>query len=223
MDSIYVLGSGGSLIGFDFSLLNGKNVICCNHAYKVIKDPLNVIYIDNAFITELKPNEFDQLKRLGDKVYSPDPYLHGMTGQFRRYTASLVQTEDFNKVLKIDSCGHTAVSLALKYKPKTVYLLGIDNAVLTKEQLNDCFSENTNGEMQVIAKEVVHFSENTDNHRKRIDTDRDIKRLDKHFGYKTKAFDMFKSYNIVNLSKYSSLTQFKKESLKEHFFGGTNK
>jgi hypothetical protein len=215
---IYILGSGASLTGFDFSKLDGKKVICCNHSFKFVKNPLHVIYIDRKFIRELSSDDMDKLTKLGQKVYSPDPYYNGMRGQFKGYTGALTQTDDFNKVLKINSSGHSAISLALKYKPDVIYLLGFDYKVLTIKELQESYKENT-GEEYKSTKELVHFSDETENHNVKLGKDFSYHRANNLYEQKIKAFNMYMSYNIVNLSKHSALNQFKKESLRNHFGG----
>jgi len=223
-NAIYVLGSGVSLTGFDFSLLDNKKVICCNHSYKFIKNPMHVVYIDNAFIRELYSTDLQNLFNMGKKVYSPSPFTGGMKGQFFGYKPTKSQTLNKEELVKIDSCGITAISLALKYNPDVIYLLGLDYKVLETHEIKSCFEENTRSKTDQTFVQKVHFSDDTEGHRIKLDKVQTPNKTNGLYGKKIKTFDMFKSKNIINLSKFSALDQFKKQSIIDHFYnnGGNN-
>ena len=48
---VHIVGSGPSLIGFDYSKLSGKRVITINHAYKLVKSEFTV-FVDKDFKNE---------------------------------------------------------------------------------------------------------------------------------------------------------------------------
>ena len=62
---VHIIGSGPSLIGFDYSTLKNKRVITVNHSYKLIKSEFTV-FIDKEFKKDLGNGGQVAILEIGD-------------------------------------------------------------------------------------------------------------------------------------------------------------
>lgn len=186
---VYILGGGPSLLGFDFSLLDGLPVIAVNHSYEYCTPDL-IVYLDNDFLKQLsrKGHRFDQL---------PAPVLKDTRGTApgECYQVNPAQrpednSEDalFSKV----SSGAMALSAALFGGASHVYLLGYD-----------CHGEG-----------LIHFYDEDWESRglKHGAVSRRYENMIKTF----ETFGPRFSERVTNLSPDSKIEAFKKKDWREH-------
>lgn len=124
--TVYIVGGGPSLTGFDFSRLQGKNVIAVNKAYAYVKQPFILYWTDSRFYKWYQ-SEIDALNCM--KITSSNNIK-----DMREDILFLKNTA--NKELNLDSkpyeihagnnSGYGAIHLAIKLGAKKVYLLGYD-------------------------------------------------------------------------------------------------
>lgn len=194
-ETCYILGGGSSLKSFDFSLLEGKNVIGCNVAYMFGAELVPyVVFADAPFLKDHMDGLSDYVAEGGNVVtnskqkFGAPEWLKMM----ERVTVGLSRT----RLAFGGSTGGAAAHLALLRGAKTVYLLGFDMQVGTGGETN--YHDKYKGQ---VASDYRRFVD----------------------GISTIAYDMRMVYpdrQIVNLEDgTSTLECFKKESLKEHFTG----
>ncbi len=140
--SIYIIGGGSSLKGFDFSKLKDKTTVAVNKSYSYVPDLDYFITID-----------FTALKKISDinninptKIFVANftkPYLQEKEGRIVDTRFNLVyKLEDFDMIVKSkkteglglsfndfrngDNSGYCALQLAVVLGYTEIYLLGID-------------------------------------------------------------------------------------------------
>lgn len=188
--SVYIVGGGPSLAGFDFSVLDSELTIAVNHSYEYCSPDL-IVYIDNHFLKMLskKGTRFDQLPApvLKDKrgpapgdCYEAHAVLH---------PKDVSDTSIYGKI----SSGAFAISAALLGGAKRVYLLGFD-----------CHADGG-----------VHFYDG-DWASRGLEHPAFARRYENMM----RAFDLFEGYGaerVTNLSPTSKISVFEKQDWRDHW------
>jgi len=197
---VFVVGSGPSLAGFDFSLLDGEKVIAINHSYKLLKHDLHVFY-DASFLQEARGQYSPKTHtsrvlagRNSGAVESENVQL------FRR---SPVVTRQFKDGLYMGySSALPAINAALILGAKEVYLLGIDCRFLSDKEVREAARKNGNpSAAEAIIKDGFshHVTQNTVNH------SMDVKDKERKYTQMAAQFNAFAPYPVFNLSQFSQI------------------
>lgn len=194
---IVVLGSGSSLLNFDFDFLKSKNIIAINHSFKYC-NPFALCVIDSSFI-----HREMELSNPEDYFQSQSFYSFFCTNAriFPKFEHSKViklrhsqnpKKEDLQngKLYCQNLTGIMALHLAICLNPKNIYLLGYDckTGVLT------------------------HFSDHEQPHEWRNGQN------EANYLKNVPKFDMYSGYkNIINVCLESEIKAFPKISFQEFY------
>ena len=122
---VYIVGSGPSLLGFDFKKLENKNVIAVNNSYKYVKHNILIFY-DPSFQQTVRNNK--------DDIYKMDCKI--ITGRSsgiipKNNNISIVNMKDYpsknpDYLYGSFQSGLMAINAALISEAKKIFLLGFD-------------------------------------------------------------------------------------------------
>lgn len=104
--TIYVVGSGDTLRGFDFEKLRGGEIITVNDNYQWMPFAQHLVILDKPFYTAHK----QRLQQFKGKIYNDSEIPRCIP----------IPTTPLN------NSGYSALMLALSMHPKTIHLLGFD-------------------------------------------------------------------------------------------------
>jgi hypothetical protein len=180
---VFVLASGPSLVDFDYSKLDGKNVICVNHSYKKVKKALWTFAVDRAFV-QFEDSRAPFRTTLICKKIIGQPVI-----EYKK--AEKFSLNPFDGVWHVKSSGACALNSAIHAGFSKIYLLGFDCTIT----------------------DLVHATDKEFRHRKKMWptlTEKEKKKLKEHFEKTIKYFEYFPRDNIFNLSTLSAIPYFKK-------------
>jgi len=126
MDTIYIIGGGASLRGFDFGKLAGKKVLTINCAFKFVKPDLmtwndpDVYWKNRAEIDAIKCEKYVRREAAieGATTYQITHEFHGKEGMIKGIYGGGKANEFYS--------GITAISLAIALNFSPICLLGYD-------------------------------------------------------------------------------------------------
>lgn len=208
-EDVFIVGSGGSLYGFDYSRLNGRRVIAVNHAYKFCLHDLLVHY-DRGFLDEAG---------FGTGIHQHPSYVlsgkdvgvRGMerVGLFKRAYRVTERIEDGlfmsdsindgKQPIKPSSSVLPAINAALIGGAKRVFLLGCDGRYLSKFEIMAAWMENGNP-METLPPQpefMHHCSQESTGHR-RVHADEESL-----FKTAAQGFKIYQDFPVFNLSPFS--------------------
>jgi len=121
--TIYIIGGGPSLKGFNWNLLEGKNVLCVNRAFQQVPWALAVFWTDSRFYRWFQ-KELEEFKGIKvacrySQLYKKDIVLVKSTGG---HSIDL----DAHCVKSGNNSGYGALNVAFHLGAKKIYLLGYD-------------------------------------------------------------------------------------------------
>lgn len=152
INTCFVIGGGPSLIGFNFSQLNGRDVIAVNKAILEVPNLKYFITVDYTFLKKIPKQRF--IASTASKFFVADfshPFLKEQKGQIVDTRFNLVyDLQDYDTIIKAKkqdgfgfsfndfrtglNSGYCALQLALILGYEKIYLLGFDlnvNGVMT--------------------------------------------------------------------------------------------
>lgn len=201
--SVFVVGSGPSLTGFDFSQLIGREVIAVNHAYKLTPHQVHTFY-DQTFLTEAAKDGYDYTKHPAHILASKS------SGCVESENVTIYRRSNMvsRKIEQGLYCGYSsaqaAVNFALIMGARAVYLLGVDCKYLSESEVRHCADLNGN---PAAADDVLrgmdfahHVSQQTTAH------SITVKEKEKKYTNMAPQFSLFAGYPVYNCSPCSALT-----------------
>lgn len=198
---VFIIGTGASLTGFDFSRLDGEKKIAINHAYRLTPHDLHVFY-DASFLEESRG------------VYNPATHtakvLAGRNSNVREHeNVQLFRRADHvtpsfqNGLYMGMSSALPAINAALIFGASEVFLLGIDCRFLTADEVAQAAKRNGNPKAAADVLNGAAFAHHV--------TQRDVRHTmatqDKERKYMQMAgqFNAFAGRPVYNLSPFSNL------------------
>lgn len=167
-DSVFIIGGGPSLVGFDFSLLDGKDTIAVNKSVEYIKQPTYFITTDYTYLSKSKKSISDysrsgistvfvvnmtgSVNKVGndyiDKKHNLGYYKLPEFNHVIESRQEIDNTNGFGKTLKdfahgLNS-GFCAIQLAIILGYKKIYLLGFDMNVDNATHFHGGYEQRTN-------------------------------------------------------------------------------
>jgi len=125
-DMCFIVGGGSSLRNFDWTDLDGKFVIAVNRAYEVLPNAQIVYFTDNDFWELHKEFMLKHAGKkirgsIGDKANLANAFVeeYKLTGPHGLETTPKQLRHGYNST-------YAAINLAVHYKFKKIYLLGVD-------------------------------------------------------------------------------------------------
>lgn len=144
MRSIYIVGGGNSLKGFNFNKLSNKDTIVVNKAISYVPNPTYFVTMDFTFLAKMKNKDVPLSN--ATKIFIANfakPYLKENNGKIVDTRFDLVyKLEDFDMIIKShketgmgltfndfrtgNNSGYCALQLAILLGYERIYLLGMD-------------------------------------------------------------------------------------------------
>lgn len=202
---VFIVGSGLSLTGFDFSRLNGEDVIAVNHAYLLTPHKLHVFY-DKSFLDEANKDKkiYDPYKHTSKVLCGRNTNLKASDNVILFRKAPAITKEIRHGLYVGNSSTQAAINAALIFGATEVYLLGIDCCFLSEKEVREAARKNGNPQ---AADEVLngekwahHVTQNRVKHTMNT-IDKDKKYLG-HAG----QYNKFSPFPVYNCSEFSKLT-----------------
>lgn len=185
---VHIVASGPSLKDFDYSTLDGKNIIAVNHSYIKVKNPLWCVAMDVKFILSEDPRAPYNVQIIGPKMRQFPQIIH-----IRKAESLTEFSMDPTRPLycRKDS-GCTAITTALHAGAEKIYLYGFDCQI----------SEGDN---------LLHATDQEFNHRQKLSylNPNDIEKLKENLKAKIKLFSVFPSEKIINMNPKSAIPYFR--------------
>ena len=202
MNEVIIIGGGYSVKeGIEKGLWNkikGKTVWSLNYAYKVMSYlPTAELWVDSTFFKE-NASDLQLLAKKGVKLYAKKHPMYAFIDEIKQFETTRSR-EYFDKFIYIGSqglVGFFALSLAVKFfKFDRIFILGYDyNA---KGNITHFYQDKIHH--KGVGKVSVYLNRNGS-----------VKR-------EVKDFDVYKNYNIYNVSLESNIQTFPKISYEEFF------
>lgn len=187
---VFLIASGPSMNGFDYSRLDGKMVVTCNHAFRLVPDFIASFFYDLLFFRELPDDQKDFVRANAVRFYAP-PFaannlkikgLHSMI-------LSVNWRHNPKAVCNVNDSGAIALSWVLRTFPDAkVRLFGFDQTA------------DSSG--------AIHATDDVFDHRYKALTPK----LEKEFKTRAGRFGIFAqdADRIVNHSPTSAIPFFRK-------------
>lgn len=122
MSHVYIVAGGPSLKNFDWSLLEGKEVIAVNRAFEVLPNAQTIYFSDLRF---WHWHHSELLSHSGQKYTCAKRVEHASVEKFR-FTGMRGMDVNYGGLRSGNNSGYAAINLAYHLGYKTVYLLGFD-------------------------------------------------------------------------------------------------
>lgn len=193
-EDVYILGSGTSLLWFDFKRLKNNPVIAINHSYKIHKP--NVLIFNDAYFLKVEEKLENIVASNIPSLASQNTYLKE-TDQIKIFNFSNVITDNILAGLYGRmGTGFTALSLALISGAKRIFLVGYDYRGYTAGEVEKITGQKPD-------KEYFLHGTNGNHH---LQNEKDSKL----FTVKLKHFEPFQKYSnkIYNCNPYSAIPYF---------------
>jgi hypothetical protein len=192
----YIIGGGSSLEGFDWDMLQGRNVLGCNVAFYIGANIVPItIFGDGHFMVQHRDG-LDKYALEGGQVIT----LSNLISRLKA-PEYIKQMKKVNRGLGVDglgwngNTGASAINLALLFGANPIYLLGFDMKLSPegKKNYHNAYNDTPN------AKVYTRFLKGM------TQVARDLPQL-------------FPGHQVINLEDgTSALQEFSKQSLKNHF------
>lgn len=165
METIYIIGGGASLRGFDFGKLAGKKVLTINSAFKFVKPDLmtwndpDVYWKNRAEIDAIKCEKYVRREAAidGATTYQISHEFHGKEGMINGIYGGGKANEFYS--------GITAISLAIALNFSPICLLGYDGGPVGGElhfhgysRDKDVFTNSVNFYDVFTGYEIINYS-----------------------------------------------------------------
>ena len=126
MRTVYIVCSGPSLKGFDFSLLDGKDVICVNKTIKWVDNPVAVVALDSKHYVQL----YDEFAKLECPIYAMKRYdehpIKDELGVIELENTGVNGIEYDEGIRHGFNSGYMAMNVAIKLGYDNLRVLGMD-------------------------------------------------------------------------------------------------
>lgn len=202
-ERVFVVGSGPSLTGFDFSRLDGEKVIAINHTYRLTKHDLHCFY-DASFLEEAKLAGYDPRTHVSKVLCKRDLVVPPATNviEFRR--ASCI-TQRFKDGLYMGfSSALPAINAALIYGAREVLLLGIDCRFFTADDVREAARLNGNPSAAADVLRGADFAHHVT--QQSVAHTMNTREKEGKYLQMARQFEAFKGYPVFNLSPLSALS-----------------
>jgi len=169
-ERLFIIGSGGSLKGFDFSRLDNEWTLVLNHSLRYYSDAKMLMFLDTTFRNECK-TEIDNFKGIVFACFRADydeRFFHGKHLIKFPINRKIPQDDINLGLFNGELVGLTAINLGLVMGAKEIYLLGFD---MNNESENYYFFEDEfkvkgrkhkGGKDEKVIKKFRKFEEHKD-------------------------------------------------------------
>lgn len=136
-EDVYIVGSGVSLIGFDYSILKGKKIVPLNHACFKVPEIAFHVFLDTRFFNEANLVDKDGVKwdsMPWQKVTSSHSTLGTRDGLAVIKPSNYFNFDPKAGLYTSKNSACFGISTAIFARARRIYLLGIDCRFADKEE-----------------------------------------------------------------------------------------
>jgi len=123
-EDVFLVASGASLNGFDFSRLDEKNVIAINHSYSYVKHNI-LVFLDASFHQGLELKG-DSIEKMSCKIITGESSHTEKLDNISLVKMAQVPSSNPDYLFGSRQSGLVALNAALISNAKNIYLLGFD-------------------------------------------------------------------------------------------------
>ena len=206
---IHIVGSGASLVGFDYSFFDNKNVIAINHAYKMTKSDY-LVFNDSHFI-----NENGGKLEYSGHVLCPKRIQYDGSSKIEFDLVNTFYSDPLKGVYIWRSSALSAITIALQGNASRIFLWGVDCRFFSKNEIIKIVKENTVNQdviRHIEGSERLIWTHSTDD---KFNHTMNKPRDEKIFNDVVNNFGVFPKDKIFNMSYYSAITFFQKTRINE--------
>jgi len=203
---VHIVASGPSLIGFDYSYFNDKNVIAVNHAYKLVKNDF-VVFLDSHFAARESPEVLTSGNTLvcSRSAHVPFDQCYAFKAVNR------FQLDPNEGVYSPRSSGLAALTIAIQGSAKNIYLWGFDYRFFSFPEIVE--AANSNGADKATKDFIKNLKKEKYGHATtgKFKHSQDEAYHEIIFKDIVKLFEIYPRHNIFNMSKYSAIPFFERK------------
>lgn len=206
---VHIVGSGASLVGFDYSFFNNKTVIAINHAYKMTHSDY-LVFNDSQFVKE----NAGSLEYSGN-VLCPRRIQHDGPNKIEFDLVNTYYSDPTKGVYTWRSSALSAITIALQGNASRVFIWGIDCRFFSKNEIIKIAKENSNDQKiidYIEGSERLIWTHSTDD---KFNHTMSRPRDEKVFSDVVNYFGVFPVDKIINMSEYSTIPFFHKAKINE--------
>lgn len=196
---VSIIGGGSSLIGFDFSRLQG-NIIAINQAIKYAKADMFIAL--DTIIWSQHEKELDELEGRGGYLLN-DSRRYTPRQNFTRIV--LEPIKDL-RIIKSNNSGVLALAVSLYLGAKQVYLFGFDGYIGKRRRVYRFKILGKEFAIKGFKKKKSHFHKNHDY--------KDSEALTNHLYH----YEIFKDEPVINVGLDSKIKYFKKVDINSEIY-----
>jgi len=196
---VSIIGGGSSLIGFDFSRLQGE-IIAINQAIKYVKADM-FISLD-TIIWSQHEKELDELEKMGGFLLN-DSRRYTPRQNFTRIV--LEPIKDL-RIIKANNSGLLALAVALHLGAEQVYLFGFDGYIGKQKRIHRFKILGKVFVIKGLKRRKSHFHKNYDY--------KDSEALTNHLYH----YEIFKDDPIINVGLDSKIEYFKRININSEIY-----
>jgi len=201
--TIYILGGGHSILHQDIRVLEGKNTICVNNSYELLRSPTAIFWGTNsAWIGK----HYDNISKKTNSILLTADFISNKID----YNDVKIGILDSLMLNRMDGCGFSnnintvcgnnsgcnALNLAINMHPKKIVLLGFD--------------------MNISVDKKTHYHKGNGYDPKTMQKVYTEQFIPSFINLKNGMVDMNIDISIINTSLDSAITVFEKDDLINH-------
>ncbi len=192
---VHIVASGPSLVGFDYSYFNNKNVIATNHSFKLTRHDF-CVFVDKRFLKE-------DSKAIGKTFFLarqgiPDANVNFPFAEYFSFNPA-----DGVYPRNRKQSGAAALTIALQGGARRVFLWGFDCRFLSADEAQRAAYLNGNPAFTPDRSIYGHSSSGKFDHKHDSKADESI------FKTMIDLFDPYPEEKIINMSKFSAIKRFR--------------
>ncbi len=158
---VFIVGTGTSLVGFDWKALDGRRVIALNDAIKSVRSPAYHMYTDNLFSRKyaelLLPETMILCRNRSSIDLSKD---RRFTGRFYRFmSARNPGVANPHQLYVFATVAVTAIHAAQRLGARRIFLLGVDAYRLPEKRYYDGRARSNRKVYKVVSKSGDRWTE----------------------------------------------------------------
>lgn len=194
---VHVVASGPSLLGFDYSKLNGKNIVTVNHAYKELKHDY-CVFVDRSFVKTEDSKVIKATTCLSRKIKEYPSIIDFKFNHQFSYNPK-------DGVFYYRSSGISAITTALQGGASKIFLYGFDARFFNKADCIEAVKRNGADPSKVLKKDAYGHSTSDKNFHMR-----DRPEDEQLFKEMIQWFSKLPANKIINMSPFSAIPFFEK-------------
>ncbi len=215
---VFIVGTGTSMVGFDWKALNGRRVIALNDAIKSVSSAAYHLYTDNLFSRKYSDLHLPMTTILCRNKSAIDlSKVGGFNGRFCRFmSAKSPGVANPHELYVHATVAVTAIHAAQLLGARRIFLLGIDAYRLPEKRYYDGRSRSNRKVYKVVAKSGDRWTE-----KQHLRWQKAMDVMKTHFKRHKMYPGPWPGPGVYNLSRHSTIDSWQKVDQELVFKEGT--